>query len=321
MAAEDWRPVASPEVLQARAKLLQELRAFFATAGVLEVETPILSRYSITDPQIWPLRAEYLSGGPSASEKYYLHTSPEFAMKRLLAAGIGPIFQICKVFRNAEQGLRHNPEFSMLEWYRPGFDEQQLMDELMALVQILLPGMNWRRLSYQQIFQEYLQIDPFNMEVDALAALARQKIETSFMAAKVSKDTWLDLLFSHLIEPQLQDPVFIHDYPPSQAALAELACNAEGLEVARRFELIIGGMEIANGYRELLNPQEQRLRFEQELKIETPVARREDEYLLSALEHGLPQCAGVAVGLDRILMLQCGLDSIDEALSFPFSRA
>lgn len=301
--------------------MLQDLRAFFAAAGVLEVETPILSRYSITDPQIWPMQADYLSVPGSPVEKHYLHTSPEFAMKRLLAAGSGPIFQVCKVFRNAEKGSRHNPEFTMLEWYRPGFDDQQLMDEVMALVKILLPGGQWRRLSYQQLFREYLDIDPLSIDTDTLAAMAGREIETSFADVPADRDTWLDLLYSHVIEPQLQEPVFIHDYPASQAALAEIATNNQGLPVARRFELVIGGMEIANGYKELLDPQEQAQRFQRDLQKETPVPRRADENLLSALEYGLPACAGVAVGLDRILMLQCDAKSIEEVLSFPIERA
>ncbi len=301
--------------------MLQDLRAFFAAARVLEVETPILSRYSITDPQIWPIQADYLSVPGSPVEKHYLHTSPEFAMKRLLAAGSGPIFQVCKVFRNAEKGSRHNPEFSMLEWYRPGFDDQQLMDEVMALVKILLPGGRWRRLSYQQLFRDYLDIDPLSIDTDTLAVLAGRLIETSFADVPADRDTWLDLLYSHVIEPQLQEPVFIHDYPPSQAALAVIETNNQGTQVARRFELVIGGMEIANGYKELLDPQEQALRFQQDLQKVTPVPRRADENLLSALEHGLPACAGVAVGLDRILMLQCAAKSIEEVLSFPIERA
>ncbi len=321
MSADEWRPLADKDVLLARAKLLQDIRLFFADAGVLEVETPIMSRYSNTDPQLLPVKVAYQSSAQAPAEARYLQTSPEFAMKRLLVAGSGPIYQICRVFRNGELGRRHNPEFSMLEWYRPGYDEHQLMDEVAALVKSVLPEISPQSYSYQQLFLSHLNIDPFTVDADELRELASQKLDLSFQDQDLSADAWLDLLFSHVIEPRLDGAVFVYDYLPSQAALAEVERNAAGLKVARRFELIIDGMEIANGYRELRDPREHRHRFEQDLKKTGETGRRADAYLLAAMEHGLPACAGVALGLDRLLMLQCKVNSIEEVLSFPFTRA
>jgi lysyl-tRNA synthetase class 2 len=321
MSADEWWPLTNKDVLHARAKLLQDIRQFFLDADILEVETPIISRYSNTDPQLEPFRVAYVSSEQAQAEARFLQTSPEFAMKRLLAAGSGPIYQICKVFRNAELGRRHNPEFSMLEWYRPGFDEHQLMDEVEALIKSVLPQISPHRCSYQQLFLSHLDIDPFTAMPEELGELARRKLDLSFQDQELNSDAWLDLLFSHVIEPQLSGAVFVYDYPPSQAALAEVETNSAGLRVARRFELIIEGMEIANGYRELRDPQEQRRRFEQDLEKTGEAGRLADTYLLDALEYGLPACAGVALGLDRLLMLQFEASSIEEVLSFPFTRA
>ncbi len=320
MTDRQWQPSANKDRLIARAKLLKETREFFLQRGVLEVETPIMSQATGTDPNLEPITVNYLAG--KQTQQFFLQTSPEFAMKRLLASGSGAIFQICKSFRNDESGGRHNPEFSMLEWYRPGFDEYQLMDEVMALVDHLCPQENWQRLSYQQLFEQFLDINPHALSSVELSQFARRSIAVDFPGA--NKDTWLDLLFSHLIEPQLQSPVFIYDYPGSQAALAKVEKNDEGHQIARRFELVIRGMEIANGYFELTDPAEQQRRFLHDQQIRRKQQKGNyplDENLLAALNAGLPDCSGVALGLDRLLMLVSGAASIDEVLSFPMGRA
>ncbi len=331
MSKERWQPVASKDRLFARADLLKNIRGFFETRGVLEVETPVLSHATGTDPNLDSITATYRTGYQQNESILFLQTSPEFAMKRLLASGSGAIFQICKSFRNGEQGTRHNPEFTMLEWYQPGFDEFQLMDEVMALMLFVLKKLNsplnypeekWQRLSYQALFEQYLDIDPHTASEEDLAKRAKNEFDVEINQA--NKDTWLDLLFSHLIEPQLQDPVFIYEYPATQAALAKIELRSDGIKVARRFELLIKGMEMANGYFELCDEKEQRRRFSHD-----QVVRRErqlinypvDENLLAAMESGLPSCAGVALGLDRLLMLISDASSIDEVLAFPLDRA
>lgn len=320
MANEFWQPSAEIKTLQARAELLRDIRAFFAQQGVLEVETPILSSFSNTDPKLPPIRAVHQATPGATAQEMYCQTSPEFAMKRLLAAGSGAIYQICKVFRSGESGQRHNPEFTMLEWYRPDYDEHQLMDELETLLRKLLGYGTFERLSYQKLFESSLGINPHRSTVSELAALATAELDIELPDQGLGRDAWLDLLFSHVIEPQLKQAHFIYDYPASQAALAKVETNADGIEVARRFELVIKGMEIANGYKELTDVAEQKRRFllEQELSSDK---RPCDENLLAALEHGMPECAGVALGLDRLLMLRTGLDSIAAVLAFPFERA
>lgn len=322
MSDETWCPVADKDSIRARAELLKALRLFFEQREVLEVETPLLSHSAGTDPQLEPISASYGVHPTEAGQTLYLQTSPEFAMKRLLASGFGAIFQISKAFRNGESGPRHNPEFTLLEWYRPGFDEIRLMDEVKELVQTVYPAGNWQRLSYGELFEQYLGLDPYLSDAQTLAKYAKDNIETGI--EDLNKDTWLDFLFSHLIEPKLIDPVFIHDYPASQAALARTQKNSRGIEIARRFELVIGGMEIANGYFELCDPEEQRSRFSREQEFARQNLRQErpvDENFLTALEYGLPDCAGVALGIDRLLMLICGAESIDEVLTFPLDRA
>ncbi len=319
---ELWRSVAQRNILQARADLLKAVRSYFEEQEVLEVETPVLSKSAVTDPQLDPMRAEFREHPLQSAQEFFLQTSPEFAMKRLLAGGSGSIYQICKSFRNGESGRKHNPEFTMLEWYRLGFNEHQLMDEVKVLVQSLYPQSSWQKLSYQQLFQKTLGFNPHAISLSEIAKIGHQNINID--GQSFDKDAWLDLLFSHLIEPEINSPLFVFDFPASQAALAKKAMNEEGFEIGRRFELIIGGMEIANGYFELTDANEQQERFmsdqakrTQQNKINNPI----DENLLAALENGLPECAGVALGLDRLLMLICGLSSIEEVLAFPISRA
>jgi lysyl-tRNA synthetase class 2 len=316
-----WRPSASLAALKLRATMLAKIRQFFAARDVLEVETPLMSRYSVTDPHMEVITT---ANPHHATDEYFLQTSPEYAMKRLLAAGSGSIYQICKSFRQGEAGSRHNPEFSMLEWYRPGFDHRQLMDEVEELVCSVLNTRGCQRLSYRQIFEEALGIDPHSASCEQLKVIAREHVDIQMSSDR--RDDWLNLLLAEVIEPTLGSdaPVFIYDYPASQAALARLAKNEAGVLVARRFELYYRGVELANGYFELTDPKEQRERFQQDQKLRTEMgkpAREFDPHLLAAMEQGLPSCAGVALGLDRLLMLHLGASHIEEVLAFSVDRA
>ncbi len=320
MVQSDWQPTTSREMLEQRAELLRQIRLFFAQRQVLEVDTPILSSASGTDPNLDPMHVLFDAPG-CAEQKGYLQTSPEFAMKRLLAAGSGPIYQLAKSFRNGEAGKRHNPEFTMLEWYRPGFSLDDLMQEVEDLVCGMLNCNSPRRVTYRELFLETLNVDPFHATLAELKALASQSLDIAFDSEH--PDHWLDLLFSHCIEPGLQEPVFIHSYPASQAALSQITDDESGNAVARRFELIIAGMELANGYLELTDASEQQRRFAKDLELRASLGLpgvTVDQHFLAALEHGLPDCAGVAVGVDRLLMLKIGALHIRDVISFPVDR-
>lgn len=329
MTAYHWRPSADLSVLRLRAELLAQIRAFFAARGVLEVETPALSAVAITDPHLASFKTCYSGPGSQHGRPLYLHTSPEFAMKRLLAAGSGCIYQIARVFRDGEAGSRHNPEFTLLEWYRVGFDHHRLMDEVAELVGILLAGRlalaEPERLSYRQIFQHHLNLDPHRVTVADLAACAETRnISIPTGMPPDDPDPWLDLLLTHCVEPRLGSGrlTFVHDYPASQAALARL--RPDDPPVGERFELYINGIELANGFHELGDAVEQRHRFAQENAARRAVGlpiMPVDEHLLAALEFGLPDCAGVALGFDRLVMLATRKTSLAEVLAFPLDRA
>ncbi|MES2606454.1 MAG: amino acid--tRNA ligase-related protein, partial [Pseudomonadota bacterium] len=231
-----WQPTASKSLLIARSALNAQIRQFFATRGVLEVETPLMSHTCGTDPNLHPITAAYQPYPQASSQTLYLQTSPEFAMKRLLAAGSGAIFQLCKAFRNGETGSRHNPEFTMLEWYRPGFTLEQLMDEVEALVLAVLPLPSpvVRRSSYRQLFQQALGIDPHVVALTDLQALTLQHVSVD-QSVTDSRAACLDLLYGHVIEPTLQAPVFVYHYPAEQAALARVVADDMGQSVALRF--------------------------------------------------------------------------------------
>lgn len=317
-----WQPTASVTAMAARARLNQAIRDFFHLRDVLEVETPLLSHTTGTDPNLHPVGAQYQAHPQAPQVQMYLQTSPEFAMKRLLASGCGPIFQLCKAFRNGESGTRHNPEFTMLEWYRPGYSLQQLMDEVEALVATVLGPITCNRISYRQLFLDYLAIDPFSCTTQVLADLVERTIEVA--GHLNDRDALLDLLYSHAIEPQLHQAVFVFHYPASQAALARVTEDEFGNAVALRFELVMRGMEIANGYDELIDANEQGRRFaaDQATRSRNALpAYAADQRLLAALEHGMPACAGVALGVDRLLMLQTGARDIRDVLAFPHERA
>jgi len=312
-AADSWRPEAGLTELRARAVLLAQLRAFFAARDILEVETPLLCSYPVTDPNVVPM----------TSGERWLQTSPEYAMKRLLAAGSGPIYQVCKAFRAGEAGASHNPEFTMLEWYRPGFELPQLMAEVGELMAAVLERDSYRVVSYREIFCEQLQLDPFSASDAELEACVRSHID--YRPGPEPRDLWLDLLLSHVIEPRLttEGLLFVHDYPASQAALARLREDASGC-YAERFELYVDGVELANGYCELTDAAEQRCRFEHDnqlLQARGQPPRPLDEWLLQALQSGLPMCSGVALGVDRLLQAKLGLAQLREGLSFPWERS
>jgi len=299
--------------------LLATLRKFFADRAVLEVDTPLLARYGVTDPALEP----YPVPDPRYPGQRYLQTSPEYAMKRLLAAYGEPLFQVCKAFREGEAGPRHNPEFSLLEWYRPGYDHHRLMEEVAELVSACLAPRPVQKIGYRELFLEHLQVDPFAVTADDLEQLARCNLDPGDIAG--DRDLWLDLLLSHVVQPRLGVGTlcFVYDFPPTQAALARVV-RCGDLDVGQRFELFVDGVELANGYCELTDACEQRGRFEADNARRRERGQPErplDENLLAALEHGLPDCSGVALGIDRLLMLKVGATDIREVLAFDWERA
>jgi len=306
----DWRPSASLETLRLRARMLAAVRGFFAARGVLEVETPCLSAATVTDPHLHSL-ATRLAGGRTR----YLQTSPEYAMKRLLAAGSGPIYQLARAFRDGELGRRHNPEFTLLEWYRPGFDHHRLMDEVEELVaEVAGVAGPTERLTYAEAFRAHAGVDPFADPPARLAEAARAATGGAVPDLGDDRDAWLDLLMGTVVERRLghDRPTFVHDFPAAQAALARVRQTGPdgGPAVAERFELFVGGVELANGFHELTDAAEQRRRFEADLARRRALGLTEppvDERFLAALAAGLPDCAGVAVGFDRLVMIAAGL--------------
>ncbi len=317
-AALQWRPTASRKNLKRRAEVLSTVRQFFSDRGLLEVETPLLCASTIPEPAIESLHTHY--GRPA--RRLFLQTSPEFAMKRLLAAGSGPIYQICKAFRDGEAGHRHNPEFSLLEWYRPSWDHHRLMDEVSELITAVLGLPAAERITYGELFERHLAVDPHTASLHEL----RQATSRADLGElpDLDRDGLLDLLIASVIEPHLgqERPTFVHDYPASQAALAIVRPGPPA--VAERFELFVAGLELANGFHELTDAGEQRRRFEAERQERRAAGQEDvepDELLLAALAHGLPPCAGVALGIDRLVMLASGADDIRQVLTFPTERA
>ncbi|MGM0614700.1 MAG: EF-P lysine aminoacylase EpmA [Pseudomonadota bacterium] len=319
-----WRPTADLDTLRARAALLAEVRAFFAEREVLEVETPVLGQGGSTDVYLRSLAT--LARTDKGRRWLWLQTSPEFHMKRLLAAGSGPIFQLARSFRDGEVGSRHNIEFCMLEWYRPGFTLEQLIEETATLVRRLmgqvLPVRYYR---YRELFHTYLALDPFTARLSSLRELAEQHagMPPATMAAE-PREVCLDMLMSARIEPYLgdQELAVVVDYPASQAALAKRHQDARGDWVASRFELYLNGVELANGYDELTDADEQRQRFEADNAQRQALGLEEvdiDERLLQALAHGLPEGAGVALGMDRLIQQALGKPRLADVISFATS--
>ena len=306
---KDWQPTASLATLKKRAQIIQSIRAFFADRSILEVETPLLGEAPVTDPYIESIQAE----------NGWLQTSPEYAMKRLLAAHQTDIFQISKAFRKEEQGRQHHTEFTLLEWYRTNFNHHQLMDELDLLLQQILSLPPATRLSYQQVFEQTLSINPLTCSMNALRRCAASfNIEQPF--AEATRDDWLRLLFHHQIEPTFSttQTTFIDDYPSSQAALAKI--NLSQPHTAARFEVYVGNIELANGFDELTDPTVQMERFKQNNQQRAYQGAKTmpiDHKLLAALKAGLPNCSGVALGVDRLIMIALAQNHINSVTSFP----
>jgi lysyl-tRNA synthetase class 2 len=318
--AADWRPTATLSTLRRRAESLAFTREFFHARNVLEVETPALVNAPVSDVNLSSVRVD-MRGHPTP---LWLHTSPEYAMKRLLAAGSGDIYQVCRVYRGAERGRQHNPEFTMLEWYRLGFSLEQLMQEVALLVRGLLgTALPVEFISYVDALRRHADLDPFGDLAPLRAAALELGLEAR-NAATAGRDELLDLIIGARVGPTLgaQTLTFLHRYPASQAALARL--DPHDARVALRFELYHRGMELANGYHELASGAEQRQRFAADLRQREqrglPAAAL-DPHLLAALDAGLPDCAGVAFGFDRVLMLATGATTIDQVLAFPVERA
>ena len=308
-------------MLRRRAELLSGLRKFFSEAGVSEVDVPVLGRSTVTDNNIDSITAVTSGSGG------YLQTSPEYFMKRLLAAGSGDIYCLGKAFRNGEAGQRHNPEFTLLEWYRCGLDEHQLMDELADLMSQIYRASDQSPLavhrgSYAYYFAQVLAVDPHTASLHQLQQLAVAAGSDSW--AGESRANCLDLLFSVQVEPQLpQGLVFVYDYPACQAALAQTTTNDQGQLVSRRFEVFVNGMELANGYFELIDSVEQGQRFAEDLKARSAANKpvvEVDNHFMDALAQGLPSCAGVALGVDRLLMQLQGAESIAQVMPFSWDR-
>lgn len=326
-AGSHWRPGADLDILKLRATLLARVRIFFAERGVLEVDTPVLCRGATTDPAIASFVTAYQTPGGADGLPLYLHSSPEFCMKRLLAAGSGPIYQLSHVFRNGESGRRHNPEFMLLEWYRPGFSPSELMDEIDALLSQVLQGyLDYQpasRISYQRWFLDETGLDPWSDTPAAFRAFADQRLSSVPDGMPDDElDPWLDLFLTHWLEPRLKVPAqFVQDYPPGQASLAQV--RQQPLPVAERFELYLHGAELANGFHELADSAEQRRRFERDNRSRQRSEQPEmpiDEPLLAAIDHGLPDCSGVALGFDRLVMLAAGQSELDSVLPFSLDR-
>ncbi len=317
-----WRPTATRSSLEQRAILLARARRFFADGGVMEVDTPMVVNAPVSDLNIHSARVDL---GIEPPRPFFLHTSPEYAMKRLLAAGSGDIYQICHVVRGFERGRHHNAEFTLVEWYRLGFTLDDLMNEVDALVRALLgpvaSGHASERISYRDAFLRELQLDPFTATLDELGKAAQN---LGFANATPHRDELLDFLMGAIVGPRLgaNALTFVHSYPATQAALARL--DPQDPRAALRFELYCEGVELANGFNELASATEQRARFDHDIAERRRVglpAFPADELLLAALAAGLPECSGVALGFDRTVMLATGAKTIDEVLPFPTERA
>ena len=320
----DWMPSATPEAMRLRAALNRRIREFFHAREVLEVETPVLSQAGNTDPNIASFSLEFSGRTDGAPRTRWLRTSPEFALKRLLAAGIGDCYELGRVFRDGEAGGRHNPEFTMLEWYRVGWDHRRLIEETAALVReaLALVGRDasLQVVTFRDLYRQRLGIDPFlASDAELQAAMGEVQIDP----AGLTRDDWLDLLMTHRLQSQFDAGALLAvvDYPASQCALARVRAGKP--PVAERFEAYVGPLEVANGYHELNDADEQRRRFEADLAVRRarnaalpPV----DERLLAGLPK-LPDCAGVAVGIDRLLMAMTGSERLADIVAFPFERA
>ncbi len=322
-----WQPTCSIDYLQLRAKVLQKIRNYFAARNVLEVETPLLGHSCGTDPHLDFFTTTYEYG--LQSDTLFLQTSPEFAMKRLLCAGSGSIYQICKAFRNGESGRFHNPEFTMLEWYRVGYKLDDLMAEVTELLTLISEGYlslaATQIRSYQDVFLTATGLDPFVFCYDKYSAFVLEHNQAEALTiCGHDCNMWLDFIFSHYVQPYLGLTGFclVYGYPASQSSLARI--NIENPKTVDRVEVFFNGVELGNGYYELQDAQEQSQRFDAEIQFRQQAKRPDvikDERRISALQQGLPECSGIAIGLDRLLMILTQSISIEDVLSFPIVRA
>jgi len=320
-----WHPGATHETLRLRARVYMLVRDFFAARRVTEVETPVLSRAGNTEPNIASFSLEFSGRTEGAPRTRWLRTSPEYALKRLLADGFGDCYELGRVFRDGEAGGRHNPEFTMLEWYRTGWDHRKLIVEAAALVNAALELVGRDapliEIGYRELYQQRLGLDPMCAgDAELRSALGDVVIDPTGLV----RDDWLDLLMTHRLQPGFATDqlLAVYDYPASQCALARI--RNDDPPVAERFELYLGPLELANGYHELADAAEQGARFDRDLRIRTQrgdVRPPRDDYLLAALASGFPDCAGVALGVDRLLMAMLDTDRIADVLAFDFNRA
>ena len=323
----DWQPVADMRQLRRRAQLLSDIRRFFAECGVLEVETPLLCGATGTDPNLDFFSSQFHHFPQDRT--LFLQTSPEFAMKRMLAAGSGSIYQVCKAFRNGEVGRYHNPEFTILEWYRVGFDLKQMMDEVASLLLHLLksvePNLSVERVTYQQLFIRFTGLDPLNFNREAYRRFAdSQGYGEADNLCGEDHALWLDFLFSHCVQNNMSNDAIclVYGYPAIHSSLARV--HPKDSRVAERFEVFTKGIELGNGFFELSDADEQEMRFDREIKYRGAhglVEVAKDQLFLDALKAGLPDCSGVAIGLDRLLMIVSGCKSIEQVLAFPIANA
>jgi len=324
----NWQPTLSWQNAQKRAVVLQKIRTFFAERKVIEVETPALSQGTVTDVYLDAFECQYNFLADSSSEQaatLFLQTSPEFHMKRLLASGYGCIFQIAKAFRHEESGKNHNPEFTLLEWYRIGFDQFDLMHEVAELLKVVLGGNKALFTSYQDIFIKTVSVDPLIANFDELVEVLNKHDKCADWLIEMNDaDLLLQFIFTEIIEPTIgiDEPQFIYNFPVAQASLAKI-CPQDS-RVAQRFECYYRGLELANGFNELTDATEQVTRFEQDnhkRKEQALADKPIDERFIAALSHGLPECSGVALGIDRLLMLALDVQQINEVQSFGVDRA
>lgn len=321
-----WQPTASLQNLHRRAEVLWLIRQFFHERGIAEVQTPILSHDTVIDRHIDPVRlpAAQLELPMLGAGELYLQTSPEFCMKRLLAAGMTAIYELRAVFRAGERGDFHNPEFTMLEWYRVGDDLWQGVHLLSDLVKQLLQVAEVEILTYQASFQQHAGCDPLLATPAELSELAVQWELGVDRQWSQDRDDWLNLLFSEVVQPRLgrTAPTIVTHYPASQSALARF--SAEDPRTAERYELFVRGVELANGYHELLDAAELEQRNQVSLKQRASDGKAHlpsNSRLLAAMQAGLPACSGCALGVDRLLMVAVGASRIDEVIAFPIERA
>ena len=323
--SEQWQAKASNEALRQRAQAYRLIRQFFEDRGVLEVETPMLSEAGNTDPNIESFNLQFSGASSAGSSRRWLRTSPEFALKRLLASGLGDCYELGRVFRNGEFGHKHNPEFTMLEWYRIAWNHHQLMDECVELVVALFQQQNKvlrvQRYTYQALFLEILNVDPHHCTDSDLLQIVESNVNVAVNG--LVRDDYLHLLMTHLIEPSFPSTqlTVVYDFPASQCALAKVRLG--DTPVAERFEIYLGANELANGYHELTDSVEQLNRFNNNLALRLQrgaVLPDIDTRLIQAMQH-LPECAGVAMGIERLLMALMQKDCIEDVMAFSFNRA